>query len=236
MKRNRSRNVKKSNQFLEMAGHSAIALINEEVETALGTVNWDELIEANLDTWFEDTVRTYSGLYSRYRIQNVRRVLSYTASILMLLVTVAVIVFAAVKPARALLFRFIVERFPQYSEYFIKDDNEDTDSDETFTEPSYIPEGFQLENSINTDEARFYDWMNEETGHFITFSQTKGESSIMLDTEGAQIEQMMINGHSVEVIVKGELTTMQFFSDTFCYALITDLTYDECVKIVESIP
>lgn len=235
MKRNR-KEQDDINPFLKMAGQSAVALMNEEVETALKTVDWNGLKEVNLDAWFEHAVSTHSEKGRRHRIRKAARLLSYAASLLLLLIALAAIVFATIEPARALFIRFIIERFPQYSEYFIQDDNDGTDSCESFSEPSYIPEGFELDNRTDTDESRFLDWTHVKTGQFIMYSQTKGESSIMLDTEDAQVEQMTINGHPVDVIMKDPTITVQFFSDTFCYALITDLPYDECMEIVESIP
>ncbi len=234
MKRNRMGYVNKTSPFLVMAGQSAVALLNEEVETALRTINWDDLEGISLDAWFENAVSTHKERRSGIRITG--RLLSFAASILLLLVALAAIVFATVEPARAFLIRFIVERFPQYSEYFMHESDEETGSDESFTEPSYIPQGFELNNNMDTDDSRFLSWVNDETGQSIMYSQTKGESSIMLDTEDAQVEQLIINGHPVEVIVKGKLTTVQFFSDVYCYALITDLAYDECMCIAESIP
>ncbi len=236
MKRNRAKRMNETSPFLEMAGQGAVAVLNEEVETALHAVNWSDLEGVNLDAWFEKAVSSRSERKRHPRIRKARRLLSFAASVLLILIALAAIVFAAVEPARALLIRFIVQRFPQYSEYFIQEEEEDIDFDESFSEPSYIPEGFQLDNSMDTEESRFLSWINEETGQSIMYAQTAGESSIMLDTEDAQIEQLMINGHGAEVILKGQLTTVQFFSDEYCYALITDLSYDECMGIVESIP
>lgn len=216
-----------------IAGQCAVELINEEANAALESVDWAALNDINMDDWFEKAI-----LRQRKAIEPpsiLRRIMLYAASFFMFVVITSALI-STYEPARAVFIRYIVERFPQYSEYFIQPDKGGENIGISYTEPSYIPVGFILIQSMDAPEMRFMSWGDESEEHFISYSQTIGESSVMVDTEHATIRQAMIDDMAVEIIEKGKVTTIQFFQGDVCYMLISDIAFSECVQIVKSIP
>lgn len=221
--------------LLGMIGQCSIELINEEADAALKDVDWKALEDVNLDEWFKEAMNSQMVKRKPTKRSMPRRVLSYAASFLLFVIVTFMLIIATHEPARAAVIRFIVERFPKYSEYFIRPEDEDINTELTRINPGYIPDGFRLTQLQDTPDRLFMYWENESTDQFIVYHQTSGDSTLMLDTETATIHQIIIGKVAVEVIEKDDSITMQFFSDDVCYAVTTNLSYQECILIAESI-
>lgn len=218
-------------EFETKIGECALELFKESVDQALADVDLTKIDTTELDAWFFAKVNTMVNEPKRQKHWT-EVILAYAASFVALAIITSALVLAVSEPARAAFIRFIVERFPQYSEYFIIGEE---DAEFVPIKPEYIPEGFAEAISTDTDEDRLISWINADTGQFITYLQTTGESSTELDTEDAEIRSEVVNGQAIEVIIKGNNTTMQFFRNSACYVIATDISYQECLKVTESL-
>ncbi|NLV58299.1 MAG: DUF4367 domain-containing protein [Clostridiales bacterium] len=220
---------------LFIAGKAALDLIREEADEALSQVDWSKLEAVDLDDWFFDTLNK-TKRKERYKRSLADRILVYAAAIVLAIFLTATLILATVEPARAALIRFLIERFPQYSEYSINLVEDEQPEKMTYVLPGYIPDGFEPEDTQDTSASRAMMWRNPETNQFIQYMQSDGESSVILDTEKALIRSIKINGVNAEVVEKGSVTTIQiFYKDTF-FVVVSDASYEECLKIAESIP
>lgn len=223
-------------QNLSILGACALELIREEADRALGDVDWTALEGVDLDAWFERVLEQQRGVKPRRKRSLAHRVARYAAGIVLAVALSAAVVLAVYEPARAALIRFLIERFPENSLYSISYEKGEQSGKMVHVAPAYIPEGFVLRDSMVVDGVSDMDWINPTTQQFIGYYQSNGESPLMLDTENASVRSAPIHGTNAEVIEKGNTTTIQFFHGDMCFAIYTDLPYDECLKIAESIP
>jgi hypothetical protein len=223
--------------FEAMIGECARELLNEEVDAALRDADLRAIEGVDLDAWFERAM--VGGARRRANRKKRPRARIYAASIAAALVAAA-LAFAMAEPARAAIIRFFVERFAQYSEYSVAPSEDMGDVRRAFVKPEYIPDGFVMKTTEAEDspDTRDLYWINGDNTNFIGYFESSNDSSIMIDTENADIRHITLHGVRAEVIrhQNGRNITIQFFHDNACYAVFSDLSYEETLRIAQSIP
>ena len=224
-----------NNQLLSMAGKCALDIIREEADKTIENMDLDSMDTADLDKWFFDTINKQNSKDS-YKRPLFDRILLYAAGIVLAIIMLGAVILTTFEPARAALIRFLIERFPEYSAYSINYEKDEQIGIMEPVYPTYIPDGFELDDSAASSDSSSKSWVNPNTKQFIYYLQTDGKSSTALDTEGASVQIIQLNGVDADVIEKSGGVTIQFFYKDTCYVVYTDISFAECLKIAESIP
>lgn len=229
------RDKNSDSQVEAMLGKAAIEVINKSAFSASKDIDWLALKDRNLDRWIDNAINR--SFVPTRRKKNMRdRVLVFAAITVLAFFTTAFVVIATVEPARAALIRFIIERFPQYSHYSIFPNEQVSEKPISYIAPEYIPKGFTLSYEQSTLASKTIQWKNHKTDQFVQFLQTNGESALMLDTENAKVYTISIKGRDAEVIEKDNVITIQVFLDDAVLAIVGNISLDEAIKMVSSIP
>jgi len=155
---------------------------------------------------------------------------------------VIIIAFATTLAVNAKLreefFRWLVNTFPQFSEFIAVDvvntPNISFDILKTYS-PGYIPEGFTEYDVLAIDPAIIYVYRNAQ-GQFITFQgKLPDETAMMFDTEDTEIEAISILGNSGYCWDRDGLYYLVWQQDGFEFSIVTDLGKDSAVQIAQSI-
>ena len=79
--------------------------------------------------------------------------------------------------------------------------------------PSYIPEGFYV---FNVGESSISLTLKNDEGRYIHFVEKQAINNVGLDTEGAELRSVIINGQEAAVFEKNELINITWCTeDTF---------------------
>lgn len=104
----------------------------------------------------------------------------------------------------------------------------------SFTEPSYIPEGFRIINDRQGDISRVIQYMNDDK--IIVFNQgILTNEGIQIDTEGAIIERMEINKQKINYVFNKDMYIAYWTDNEFSYIVNAEVSFEEFVRIIEGI-
>lgn len=101
--------------------------------------------------------------------------------------------------------------------------------------PSYIPEGYWLDNIINEKTIKIINYINGE-GKTIKFREYNSSTNANFDSEDADIfKSLKINGVNGLFVLKNEMATVSWKYDDRIFAIYAQLSEDEIVHIAESV-
>ncbi|MBU5314472.1 DUF4367 domain-containing protein [Tissierella carlieri] len=104
----------------------------------------------------------------------------------------------------------------------------------SFTQPSYIPDGFEIISDIQTDITRKIDYMDNDK--IIVFKQsiiTSGETKI--DTEDTSTKEIEINKYIIKYSFNKDIYNAYWNDNEFKYIINAEASFEEFVKIIEGI-
>lgn len=172
--------------------------------------------------------------------KNLRRIL-LVAAIISVLIAMAVMSAAQ----RIYLFQYTITDYGRYYEFKYTDTvpPDAPDHLETFYRPTYIPEGYELEDSIGNDNAGVqYNWCNAEGAHIVYAQVTIREDHVFLRLHKntkipTTIDGILIDGYDVLRIVSDIGTQYYWIDGEYFHYLAMDpgIPQEEQMKIFHSI-
>jgi len=155
---------------------------------------------------------------------------------------VIIIAFATTLAVNAKLreefFRWLVNTFPQFSEFIAVDvvntPNISFDILKTYS-PGYIPEGFTEYDVLAIDPAIIYEYRNVQGQSITIQGKLPDESAMIFDTEDTEIEAISILGNSGYCWDREGLHYLVWQQDGFEFSIVTDLDKDIAIQIAQSI-
>lgn len=176
--------------------------------------------------------------YTRTPFQNkLARLGRYAATILLIFILTNGVLIATAEGYRERLFNAITCIYEKFTSIII-DVEEPIDTKNTeieFIEPSYIPDGYKMIDSAQTDVTRVIKYM-DKNNNTIVFKQgviTGGE--LRIDTEGATIEEIDINDQTIKYFINKELFNGYWNDDKYQYLVNVEVSFEEFMKILEGI-
>lgn len=141
-----------------------------------------------------------------------------------------------VEAFRIPIMRFFTE-VKEKSTLFGTNKDEDTALTEHFAEfePQYVPDGFEVQH-IEEDKGGFViNYVNAEKklSYRFYFYEYIGSSDV--DTEDGITKGVEINGNQAHIVQEGEKIRVIMNKDFHRFSLIGDLSYENAVRIMESI-
>ncbi|WP_018306724.1 DUF4367 domain-containing protein [Desulfitobacterium hafniense] len=101
--------------------------------------------------------------------------------------------------------------------------------------PEYIPEGFKIVNTETYASTKIIYYANEQ-GERIEFNQYASETmELMIDTEDAQVEKVLIHGVEGLISEKEGLTTIVWHNQEYSFYLASEIEREELIKMAKSV-
>ena len=139
--------------------------------------------------------------------------------------------------AREKVFEWIIEKFPKFSIFISEDIDEDNESVKltSFT-INYIPEGFELVDINEGRKMLIYNYLGENNQEFyIKLLDSSGEGKSYYDTEGVEVEEIMLKGSQGYAWQTDEMNYLIWHQDGIEYHIVGNLNKDEILKVAKNI-
>lgn len=193
-----------------------------------------------LHTWFntyldEKRKREQHNKY-RARMSNVSK---RAAVFLLVFVTGIAITTMSVEAFRVKIFNMVTEVTEKYTEIsFEENDVNETSSIveqwHSYYYTDYIPEGYALVEAKGSGTLKIMYFSNESNDR-IEFSQASIDANLQVDTEGASIEDIEINGIAGIFVEKEDLSILLWATDTDAFYILGTLDKEMLLNIAENL-
>ena len=160
--------------------------------------------------------------------------------ILALLISLTATTFS-VKALRETAIDFIIEVYERFTRIIFVDDTAQNSEDNSLALsfepvfPDYIPDGFELSNSMDLDVLVMREYKNSKGQFFVYDQQLKDDTILSINTEEAGYENIIISGYDGFMYKFGSETTVIFAKENSIFSVTGDILEDELIKICNSI-
>lgn len=141
----------------------------------------------------------------------------------------------SVEALRAKIFKVIKEIYKELTSISFIVDNDDSNIDFIVMEAEYIPKGFDKIDTEKLYTMIFITYKNED-GEEIIYKQNKiTNGTSIIDTENAEIENIVINGYKGQIVYKNETNHLIWLDNEYLYSIRSTIEKEELIKMAESI-
>ncbi|WP_353094133.1 DUF4367 domain-containing protein [Tissierella praeacuta] len=153
----------------------------------------------------------------------------------LIIVSIILTTVMSVEALGAKMFKIIKEIYKELSSISFVVDNDDYSLELIVMEPKYIPKGFE-----KTDTEILYTMIfiiyNNKDGEEIIYRQSKiTNGTSIIDTENAEIEDILINGYKGQIVLKNGTNHLIWFDEEYFYSIRSTIKKEELIKMAESI-
>lgn len=175
-------------------------------------------------------IKEYSRTPMQKRLVNLCK---YAAVILILFILTNSILIVTVQAYREKVFETIITVYEKFTSIVIEVE-ESSNEGLSFTQPSYIPDGFKVINDIQIDITRKIDYMNDNK--IMVFKQSIIKSGeIRIDAEGTSFEEMEVNNQIIKYVFNKDMYIAHWTDNNFSYIINAEVSFEEFIKIIEGI-
>ncbi len=129
---------------------------------------------------------------------------------------------------------WMVETFEKYSIFELKNDDAQLMENLQKYAPSYIPNGFQLDNTVNQPSLILFEYSNENSDYLdilISIANTR----VYLDTEGVPTEELELLGSTAYYFNKDGVNSLVFEKDGFHFEVDGSISKNDLIRVAEGI-
>lgn len=185
------------------------------------------------ERYMNSLIKRSKNPFQRYFNTLGRRVAGIAATVL--------IVFScsmAVKAVRKPIVEFITNIYEEFVEIFFAENDiaNAPDAIETVYTLGFIPEGYNIDQSLIGDTLVFMVWKNE-TGEILIFSQNTLDASSILDTEESNYDVIEWGGHRIAFTEKYGINSFLWNSSEYVFSLTvsSNIPKDEVFALIDSL-
>lgn len=161
-----------------------------------------------------------------------KRVLLVAAVLLFL----SIGIFMSSEANRIRVFEFVIKRYPKYTEIQVESDvNVPEDVVVEPIDPSYIPEGYQISEKNLNDMSYRVRYINDEGLKLYYNENIITQSGMLLDTEDADVETVLMEGLELMVIEKNGNVMIFWHDDRHKFLLSGEVEKAEMLRMAKSI-
>ncbi len=175
--------------------------------------------------------------YSRTHMQRKFATFSkYAAIILIIFILANSLLVVTVQAYREKVFEMITNVYKEFTSIITKTEEvpEPLTEKPEFTEPSYIPEGFEVINNMQTDITRKIDYENGD--RILVYKQNiLTNSELRIDTEGTEIKNIKINGTSINYVFNKGMYNAYWNDNEYFYLITGEISFEELLKVIEGV-
>ncbi len=102
----------------------------------------------------------------------------------------------------------------------------------------FLPEGMTLDGSGELEGDFYWKYLNESGQYFSLLLQNITEntsSSVILDTENAEVSQIVVQGVEGTLVVKNSTTSVQWIKDNGVFYVTSNLPTEEVLAMIEGL-
>ena len=178
-------------------------------------------------------IKKYSKTPIQRKLADFRK---YVAVVLIIFVLINGFFIVTIHAYRERVIEIITTVYKAFTSIITETENvsELLDEEFEFSEPSYIPEGFEVVGELKSDVERIIDYENGDK--IIVFDQSViTNSEIRIDTEDTEIKELVIGEYTVSYVYNKGMYNAYWNDDIFIYLITTETSYEELIKIIESV-
>ncbi|WP_313346352.1 DUF4367 domain-containing protein [Sedimentibacter sp.] len=179
----------------------------------------------------KNIIKEYSKTSAQRKFTAFRK---YAAVVLIIFILTNSFLIITVQAYRTRVFKIITTIYDTFTSIITETDENPLNEAPEFTEPSYIPDGFEVINDIKTDITRKIDYENGD--RILVYKQSIITSSeLRIDTEGNEIKNIKIKEHSVNYVFNKGMYNAYWNDNKFSYIITAETSFEELLKVIESI-
>ncbi|HDJ1466784.1 TPA: DUF4367 domain-containing protein [Clostridioides difficile] len=127
--------------------------------------------------------------------------------------------------------KIVIEIYEDLTEFiFSKDIQTDKDLDFILKEPNYIPNGFKEVERESSKESIFIGYENASGDEIRYRSNQINSSSVIIDTENAEVSDITINKNKAKYVVKDDTIILFWNDEKDTYTIYLDSINKEHLK------
>lgn len=161
------------------------------------------------------------------------RAARFVAAVALLIMVSVGSAMATVRMVQIGLLKLNVEAHPEYTAYGLVSSGETVDVPQEWRGdfyPTYIPEGFEFDECLN-----YMVNYRSQNGKVVSFSEEASASRTNLDTEGAHISALFVNGAEATLIEKEGWTAVVWSANNRLFIVDMDGEKDEVLRVAASV-
>ena len=195
-------------------------------------------VPESLDEWVNDYVAKGKKDEKRRKLLiSMKRFSKRAAIIILVFITVMSTIIFSVEAVRIRVLNFFIEKNEKYTEIRIDEKNSNNLTSEldweNYYSPSYMPKGYFFDSSKNLGNIKVLKYTDGENQ--IIFTQAKNGTDFQLDTEDAEIKEVVIAGNAGQFIIKGDKVILFWYNDEASFNIIGHVNREEIQMIAESV-
>ncbi|MDD4843753.1 MAG: DUF4367 domain-containing protein [Anaerotignum sp.] len=129
---------------------------------------------------------------------------------------------------------WMIETFEKYSIFELKNDEAQTIENLQKYVPSYIPIGFELENTVVQPSLVLFEYSNENTD-YLDILMSISDTRVYMDTEGVSIEELEVQGSTAYYFKKDNVECLVFEKDGFHFEVYGCMSKNDLIMVAEGI-
>lgn len=240
MSRQQNRDFIKQNKlmsaFYDYVGEHHIDNICADIDRLKVEIEKVEVPES-LDDWFNQYIKNVKKQEKKKSMaRKARKTSSRVAAILLILFVSLITLTLSVEAFRIQVYNLFFTDHEEYSSIRIKQGSTgDVDIEwESYYYPTYIPEGFYVESTMDNAKMRVINYKNQKN-EYIIFIQVPNGVNLDIDTEDGINKEMIVNSNKA-IFVKKEGKNILFWNnDEISFYLTSDLDIQKLILIAESL-
>ncbi len=231
---------KMNTTFLYLQGDKQVDYICEEADNNLEKYKDIEIPES-MDKWFLEYNEKLNKEEERKRRRKKIQSISKRVAIIFLGIIVAGgAVTMSVDAFRIKFFNMVIQTSEEFSKITFNEKNNDVEKVDELRKdigahyyPEYIPKGYELKE-IRGDEFKTFVFNNDEGGK-ILFSRYGIKGTTLIDTEDAEVSNVIINGNEAIVSIKDRVSIILWSEGESVFSIVCKLKKEELIKMAESV-
>lgn len=165
--------------------------------------------------------------FIKYTIVYLKRV----AIVFLIVITGLFTITMSVDALRNQFIKIVIEIYEDLTEFiFSKDIQTDKDLDFILKEPNYIPNGFKEVERESSKESIFIGYENASGDEIRYRSNQINSSSVIIDTENAEVSDITINKNKAKYVVKDDTIILFWNDEKDTYTIYLDSINKEHLK------
>lgn len=129
---------------------------------------------------------------------------------------------------------WVVETFEKYSRFELQNDREDAQPILSSYKPGYLPDGAELQNTVELPELIAYEYAVNDSGYF-SILLSKADTHIYTDTEKTEIKSFDKSGTTGYYFKKDNLNYFCYERDGYFFSIYGSIDMTELIEIAAGI-
>lgn len=171
------------------------------------------------------------GMLGRFSMQLGRIAAALVAVVLLM----NMMLYVSVEAYREKYYEIIRTATEKFTSIFVEVEDDAPVTELVPIDPPYIPEGFVIVEQLCNEAINNIVYSNNN-GREIFYSQMVAGSGISyFDTEGAEVENNIVESREVFVITENEMIQVYWTDGSYEFVIISNAEYDQIMDVVEKI-